>query len=125
MSEEGPPKEKRKDYVDPSLQMEAYREALRRAAPRAEPRKDFPSEDDLDQSKDRELREKFMRWMTLILAGQLLFVNGTLLGLALAQLITLDDHTLRIWLAGTLIEVFAIVVVIAKYLFPGRSKKVR
>lgn len=62
-----------------------------------------------------------MNWMIGIMIGQLFFVNGTILGLAIPGIIEIEEWTLRLWITGTLIEVFAIVLVIAKYLFPARN----
>lgn len=81
------------------------------------------TQDEEDQKKDRELRAKFMLWMTLVLVFQLTFVNGTILGLAIPGIIKVEEWTLRLWIGGTLLEVFGIVLVIAQYLFPKRRGK--
>ena len=89
--------------------------------------KKVPSEDmsqrDQDLKKNRELRERFMNWMLAILISQLAVVNVAILALTWFDKIKLEEWTLRVWIAGTLLEVFGIVLVIANYLFPSGKRR--
>lgn len=68
------------------------------------------------ESTDRELKRMYARWFIGILIGQLLLMNAVFLGAGIGCL-TFEEWTLRIYMAGTLTEVFAVVFVITKYLF--------
>lgn len=75
-----------------------------------------------DRIQDRELQKRFMYWMLGVLIGQMAFVNLSVVLMAWNDVIELEAWTLRIWIGGTLAETFAIVLVMAKYLFPKDGK---
>lgn len=95
----------------------------------AEPIDRLDDERVADAQQDRKLRVRFMYWMLGILIGQLYVVNVGVIALAAFAIIDVEEWTLRIWIGGTLLEVFGVVLVIAKYLFPsegtGRNKRGR
>lgn len=73
-------------------------------------------EDIDDRRLDRALREKYAKWFVWILIGQLVAMNLVFL-LQGVSFVVYDAITLRIYMGGTLAEVFGVVLVITRYLF--------
>jgi len=74
----------------------------------------------LDKETDRELRRMYAKWMLGILIGQLLLMN-LIFALAGWGTLKFTETTLEIYMGGTLAEVFAIVAIVSKYLFPNNK----
>lgn len=68
---------------------------------------------------DRDLKEKYGKWFIWILIGQLLFMNGTFLVTGTGKL-KFSDLTLELYIGGTIAEVFGVVLVITRHLFPRK-----
>ena len=74
----------------------------------------------LDDSKnDRELKKAYANWFIWILIGQL-FVMNLAFGLTGIGMMVFEKYELELYLTGTLAEVFGIVLIITKNLFPNR-----
>lgn len=72
-----------------------------------------------DRRSDRGLKKLYACCFIVILVLQLLFMN-VIFCLAGAGVLTFDANSLRIFMAGTLAEVFGVVFVITKNLFPKK-----
>ena len=77
-----------------------------------------------DRRVDRNLRRAYAIFFIWILIGQLFVMNFVFIGYGF-NLLKFTDGLLKFYLGGTLAEVFGIVVVITKYLFPGSKKKLK
>lgn len=67
-------------------------------------------------TKDRELKDKYAKIFVLLLGIQLLVVCVVFI-LVGANVLKYDKFTLNIFISGSLLEIFAIVTIIVKYLF--------
>ena len=78
---------------------------------------------DLDDRKtDRTLKSTYAIWFIYILIGQLLLMN-VIVFLAGLKVLVYEEWVLNLFMSGTLAEVFLIVMVITKNLFPTRQSR--
>lgn len=70
---------------------------------------------------DRELKKLYAYWFIGILISQLLIMNSIFIGVGMGWFV-FTDHVLKLYMGGTLLEVFGVVVVITKNLFPKINK---
>lgn len=73
-----------------------------------------------DSKSDRGLKKLYAKWFIGILIGQLLIMNLAFTAVGLKWM-GFEKYELELYLAGTLAEVFGIVLVITKNLFPQRG----
>lgn len=73
-----------------------------------------------DKKADTVLKKLYARWFIGILIGQLLIMSAVFVAVGLGRLYYEDESALRLYMGGTLTEVFGVVFVITRYLF---SKK--
>lgn len=73
-----------------------------------------------DQKSDRELKKRYANWFIWILIGQLIVMNAVFIATGLKWL-SFDKYVIELYLGGTLAEVFGIVLVITKNLFPQKN----
>jgi hypothetical protein len=69
-----------------------------------------------DRVSDRALREKYAWWFVLILVFQLVAMNAIFMAYGY-RVLSFDEVSLRIFMGGTLAEVFGVILVITRYLF--------
>ncbi|WP_321359577.1 hypothetical protein [Pseudomonas extremaustralis] len=69
-----------------------------------------------DRNSDRNLKELYAKWFIGILIGQLLLMNAVIVGNGVGCL-KLEESVLKLYMSGTLLEIFGVVLVITKYLF--------
>lgn len=72
-----------------------------------------------DSKKDRELKESYAKAFKSILATQLAVMNLIFIAVGLGWL-RFEKLTIDIFMTGTMIEAFGIVVIITKNLFPQK-----
>ncbi|HFU0230407.1 TPA: hypothetical protein ACGTRQ_005074 [Vibrio parahaemolyticus] len=72
-----------------------------------------------DSKKDRELKESYAKDFKTILATQLAVMNIIFIGVGFGWL-RFEKLTIDIFMTGTMIEAFGIVVIITKNLFPQK-----
>ena len=70
-----------------------------------------------DQQSNRGLKTKYAHWFIYILMGQLLIMNLVFI-LTGCNVLAFGSYVLELYLIGTLAEVFGIILVITKNLFP-------
>lgn len=70
-----------------------------------------------NHQSDRELKKLYAKWFIWILIGQLIVMNAVFIGAGL-KCLNFENYVLELYLTGTLAEVFGIVLVITKNLFP-------
>lgn len=73
-----------------------------------------------DAESDRLLKEKYAKYFILILVVQLLIMNYVFIFAGL-KVLEFEKWTLDLYMGGTLAEVFGIVLVITKNLFPPKK----
>lgn len=78
-------------------------------------------EEILDRQSDRGLRKVWAQRFFWLLGLQLLAMNGVFISVGLSWLQYQQKWVLELYLAGTLTEVFGIVLVITKNLFPEKG----
>lgn len=78
-------------------------------------------EDVLDRQVDRRLRQRWANYFVCILTTQLLVMNVVFILVGVNWLQYQQKWVLELYLAGTLTEVFGIVLVITKNLFPEKK----
>ena len=84
-----------------------------------------PELDNLERAKvddarsDTILKSRYANWSLGILCGQLLVMNAVFV-LVGCRVLHYQDFVLNLYMSGTLIEVFGVVLVITRYLFPRR-----
>lgn len=78
------------------------------------------SQDDKDRETDRALKKTYACWVLGLLIGQLLLMNVVLVLTGL-KILTFDEWLIKLYLSGTLAEVFGIVIVITRHLFPRKK----
>ncbi|MDR3159948.1 MAG: hypothetical protein LBU11_13310 [Zoogloeaceae bacterium] len=97
--------------------------AVRDAAPRASPTQSLNADRESaitdDLRADTALKKTYAKWFIGILIGQLLLMN-LIFGLVGAGWLRFSDYALHLYMGGTLAEVFGVVLVITRYLFPKR-----
>ena len=72
---------------------------------------------DLDDKKtDTSLKKLYAYWFIGILIGQLVILNAVFVCIGIG-LLKYSDFVINLFLGGTLLEVFGVVLVITKYLF--------
>ncbi|AZZ97381.1 hypothetical protein [Pseudoalteromonas sp. R3] len=72
-----------------------------------------------DAESDRDLKQKYAWWFIGILVVQLFIMNAVLVLVGLEKL-QFEEWTLNLYMAGTLAEVFGVILVITKNLFPTK-----
>jgi len=77
-------------------------------------------EDIENKRSDRRLKKGYAKWIMVILIIQLLIMNIVFI-LTGFKLLVFDKYVIDIYLTGTLAEVFGIVLVITKNLFPQKK----
>lgn len=96
--------------------------SLQELASRAQEIRELPSSLEGEELKrrehDRDLRDKYANWCMWIMIGQLALLNLLFIGVGVGC-IKYTDWLFHAYLVGTLGEIVAIVIVIAKYLFPS------
>ena len=70
-----------------------------------------------DLIANTELKKFYAKWFLVILAVQLLIMNLVFLGVGRDCLTYKDGWDLKIYMSGTLAEVFGVILVITRYLF--------
>ena len=75
--------------------------------------------DNADRASDITLKKLYAKWFIAILIGQLVLMNLVFFGVG-AEKLHFADYALHLYMGGTMAEVFGIVLVITKYLFPKR-----
>lgn len=78
-------------------------------------------EDVADRQSDRALREKYAIWIFKILVIQLVIMNYVFVCVGIGWLKYEKRGTLELYLGGTLAEVFGIVLVVTRNLFPTKN----
>ena len=74
-----------------------------------------------DLQQDRGLKKLYAKWFIGILIGQLVAMNVVLVAAGLGYL-AYKEWILDLYMGGTLLEVFGVVLVITKNLFPQKGK---
>ncbi|QTL33985.1 hypothetical protein [Pseudoalteromonas viridis] len=74
-----------------------------------------------DAESDRGLKQRYALWFIVILAVQLLIMNLVLVLVGMDKL-HFEEWTLNLYMAGTLAEVFGVILVITKNLFPTKAE---
>lgn len=74
-----------------------------------------------DQETDTGLKRLYGKGFILLLAFQLLAMNGVFVAVGMGLLKFQDPNHLSLFMGGTLAEVFGIVFVITKYLFSKKN----
>ena len=69
---------------------------------------------------DRELKRSYAKRFIFILVGQLFIMNIAFFCVGL-DWIQFDKWSLNLYMGGTLAEVFGVILVITKNLFPGKN----
>lgn len=72
-----------------------------------------------DSKADRELKKFYANWFIKILIVQLLIMNLLFFCVGF-QWLTFDEWSLNLYMGGTLAEVFGVILVITKNLFPTK-----
>lgn len=75
-----------------------------------------------DQKTDTELKKLYAKWFIIILAAQLLAMDGIFIAVGLDLLKLQEPTHLNLFMGGTLAEVFGVVFVITRYLFSKRME---
>lgn len=70
-----------------------------------------------DSRADRSLKKSYAKYFIFILIGQLLIMNAIFYCAGLGYL-EFEEWSLNLYMAGTLAEVFGVILVITKNLFP-------
>lgn len=73
-----------------------------------------------DFEAEINLKKSYGKWFLIILACQLLIMNGVFVAVGLDKLSFKDNLTLQLYMGGTMTEVFGLVLVVTKYLFKRR-----
>lgn len=79
----------------------------------------LPNQDDKDRETDRELKTMYAKRFMWILIGQLVAMNIIFIFTGLGKL-NFSHWALELYMGGTLAEVFGIVFVITRHLFPTK-----
>ena len=74
-----------------------------------------------DQEKDTELKELYATWFIGILIGQLSLLNIIFISVGFNLLTFQEPGYLKLYMGGTLSEVFGVVYVITRYLFSRKN----
>jgi len=74
-----------------------------------------------DQKTDTELKRRYANWFIGILAVQLLAMNVVFVCVGLGILQYKEPLHLNLFMGGTLLEVFGVVLVITRYLFSKKT----
>lgn len=74
----------------------------------------------VDFEAEIKLKKSYGKWFLIILACQLLIMNGVFILVGWSILSFKDDLTLQLYMGGTMTEVFGLVLVVTKYLFKRR-----
>jgi amino acid permease len=71
-------------------------------------------------AQERELQLKYGRWFLIIVAIQLCVMNIIVILIGL-KVLSIDNATVRVFVSGTLLQIFGVVYIISKHLFPRKS----
>ncbi|MGB3615802.1 MAG: hypothetical protein WBA10_18545 [Elainellaceae cyanobacterium] len=71
-----------------------------------------------DRRSDRQLRQRYATWFMWILVSQLLVMNAVFILLGLGKLEYRNRWIVEIYIGATVVEVFGVVIVITRGLFP-------
>jgi hypothetical protein len=74
-----------------------------------------------DYLQDIILRRTYARWMLLILAGELVFVNALFALYTWKNEWDVTGRTMEVWLGSTVVQIIGVVYVVTRYLFPRRD----
>lgn len=74
----------------------------------------------VDFEAEIKLKKSYGKWFLIILASQLLIMNGVFILVGYSTLTFKDNLTLQLYMGGTMTEVFGLVLVVTKYLFKRR-----
>ncbi len=74
-----------------------------------------------DSQADRELKKTYAFWFLWILIGQLIIMNGIFIAVGFG-LLQFEEWPLNLYMGGTLAEVFGVIFVITKNLFPKQNQ---
>ncbi|MBB1333820.1 MULTISPECIES: hypothetical protein [unclassified Pseudoalteromonas] len=72
-----------------------------------------------DSKADRELKKSYANWFIKILIGQLIVMNIVFFCVGFGWL-AFDEWSLNLYMGSTLAEVFGVILVITKNLFPTK-----
>lgn len=72
-----------------------------------------------DSKADRELKKYYASWFIKILIGQLVVMNIVFFSVGFKWL-AFEQWTLNLYMSGTLAEVFGVILVVTKNLFPTK-----
>ena len=72
------------------------------------------------KKQDNELKKTYGFWLLIILGAQLLIMNFTFISVGFSWL-NYNEWALHLYVSGTLAEVFALVFIVTKYLFPNNK----
>lgn len=109
---------------------QAIRDLIRQRVAQHQPSKNEPKEIDWldpntlqnieDRKSDRTLKKTYARWFVWILVGQLVVMNAVIVGVGM-KCLSLDTTVLNIYMSGTMLEIFGIVLIITNSLFRRRD----
>ena len=88
------------------------------------PQDPLQDEDVADRKLDRELRARYAKWALAGAGTQLAIMNAAVIAYGTVTLLRgqiIDVWSVRAYLLATLAQVFGVVLVIAKYLFPRQG----
>ncbi|MGF1512650.1 MAG: hypothetical protein ACFB5Z_02995 [Elainellaceae cyanobacterium] len=71
-----------------------------------------------DRRSDRQLRQRYATWFMWILVSQLLVMNAVFILLGLGKLEYRNRWIVEVYIGATVAEVFGVVLVITRGLFP-------
>lgn len=73
-----------------------------------------------DKQSDRDLKRRYAKYFLFILAGQLVVMNSVFMAHGFGWL-DYDKYVLHLYMGGTLLEIFGVVLVITRSLFPAAA----
>jgi len=87
-------------------------------SPKTKPADPLTTEIVEDRRSDRQLRQRYATWFMWILVSQLLVMNAVFILLGLGKLEYRNRWIVEIYIGATVAEVFGVVIVITRGLFP-------
>lgn len=87
-------------------------------SPKTKPADPLTTEILEDRRSDRQLRQRYATWFMWILVSQLLVMNAVFILLGLGKLEYRNRWIVEIYIGATVAEVFGVVIVITRGLFP-------
>jgi len=79
------------------------------------------AEDKQDRITDRKLKRMYANWFKWILIIQLVIMNGIFVFSGIG-ILKFSDWELKLYMGGTLTEIFGIVWIITSHLFPNKIR---